>query len=282
MRKMGQQWTVTGTAIVGTVVLAIAMYGSAAQARGIAQPRRRGGVDFDKQIKPILAANCLECHSQDKRKGGLSLADLRRRARRRHGRRGRPARARPASSLLHRRASRASRVGDQMPLDELPLERRRDRDAAAHGSIRARALTPSSPPAPPPWEAPLALDRAGGPGGRLAGVEPARRSAGRRVSREGASVPQPALVERRGVRAARLSRRLGPAAVAASSCRRSSPIRRPTSASGWSRRCSPTTRSTPSTGSRSGTTCCATRTALTLLLRAEAAARASRPGCCRR
>ena len=31
-------------------------------------------VDYDRQIKPILEANCLECHSADKRKGGLSLA----------------------------------------------------------------------------------------------------------------------------------------------------------------------------------------------------------------
>ena len=32
------------------------------------------GVDYERQIKPILSDNCLECHSQDKRKGGLSLA----------------------------------------------------------------------------------------------------------------------------------------------------------------------------------------------------------------
>ena len=50
-------------------------------------------VDFRAEIKPILAESCLECHSQDKRKGGLSLATLRRRARRRPERRGRPARA---------------------------------------------------------------------------------------------------------------------------------------------------------------------------------------------
>ena len=31
-------------------------------------------VDFQRQIRPLLSDHCLECHSQDKRKGGLSLA----------------------------------------------------------------------------------------------------------------------------------------------------------------------------------------------------------------
>ena len=31
-------------------------------------------VDFERQVQPIIADHCLECHSQDKRKGGLSLA----------------------------------------------------------------------------------------------------------------------------------------------------------------------------------------------------------------
>src|SRR6185295_10048309 len=34
------------------------------------QPR----VDYATEIRPILARDCLECHSQDRRKGGLSLA----------------------------------------------------------------------------------------------------------------------------------------------------------------------------------------------------------------
>jgi mono/diheme cytochrome c family protein/uncharacterized membrane protein len=33
----------------------------------------RGGVDFDRDVHPILAANCYECHSSAKRRGGLSL-----------------------------------------------------------------------------------------------------------------------------------------------------------------------------------------------------------------
>ena len=32
-------------------------------------------VDFERQVHPILDASCSECHSQDKRKGGLSLSN---------------------------------------------------------------------------------------------------------------------------------------------------------------------------------------------------------------
>ena len=44
-------------------------------------------IDFQVQIRPVLSENCLECHSQDKRKGGLSLATYARRARGRPQRR---------------------------------------------------------------------------------------------------------------------------------------------------------------------------------------------------
>ena len=33
-------------------------------------------VDFDKQIAPILASHCLECHRGDEPEGGLSLTEL--------------------------------------------------------------------------------------------------------------------------------------------------------------------------------------------------------------
>ena len=59
--------------LAAIAVLAVALYSSVGEASA-----PQGGsprVDFDKQIKPILAANCLECHSAEKRKGGLSLAD---------------------------------------------------------------------------------------------------------------------------------------------------------------------------------------------------------------
>ena len=112
-------------------------------------------VDFEHQVKPLLAEKCLECHSAEKRKGGLSLAtygDLLD-----GGRDG--AVLRPGNSggslLVHRITGR---VEPQMPKDEAPL---------GPGQIALIRLwidqgareTPASPPAPPPWEPPLALTR---------------------------------------------------------------------------------------------------------------------------
>src|SRR5437868_6617552 len=34
-------------------------------------------IDSDRQVHPILAAKCVVCHSQEKRSGGLSLANWR-------------------------------------------------------------------------------------------------------------------------------------------------------------------------------------------------------------
>jgi len=112
-------------------------------------------VDFERQVHPIIEASCSECHSQERRKGGLSLAtysDVLD-----GGRSG--AVVRPGNSagslLVHRLMGETE---PQMPKDELPL------DAASIALIRlwidqgARA-TPASAPAPAPWEAPLALDR---------------------------------------------------------------------------------------------------------------------------
>ena len=112
-------------------------------------------IDFEKQIRPVLAERCLECHSQDKRKGGLSLAtyaDILE-----GGKDG--AVVRPGNSgnslLIHRVSGE---IEPQMPKDELPL------DAGEIALLRlwidqgARA-TPGAPAAPAPWEAPLALER---------------------------------------------------------------------------------------------------------------------------
>jgi hypothetical protein len=114
-----------------------------------------GRVDFERQIQPIIADRCLECHSQDKRKGGLSLATY---ADALDGGRNGPA-IRPGNStrslLMHRVTGV---VEPQMPKDEDPLT------AAQIALLRrwidqgARA-TATSPPAPQPWEAPLALTR---------------------------------------------------------------------------------------------------------------------------
>ncbi len=183
MRKIVERWTATSTVIVGGIVLAVSLYSRAgeaqapqsagpsaatesapptriqaapvptASAQGRASASTAPTVDFEKQIKPILEANCLECHSADKRKGGLSLAaytDVLD-----GGRSGavvRPGHA--ANSLLLARVK--GEVGDQMPLDELPLS---DAEIATlrQWVDQGARLTPSSPPAPAPWEAPLAL-----------------------------------------------------------------------------------------------------------------------------
>ena len=112
-------------------------------------------VDYTSQVQPLLEYYCLECHSQDKRKGGLSLttyADVLE-----GGRSG--AVVRPGNgegSLMFHRLTAA--VEPQMPLDELPLS---DQEIALlrlwidQGARPA----PNAPPAPPPWEAPLELAR---------------------------------------------------------------------------------------------------------------------------
>jgi len=119
-------------------------------------------IDYQKQVHPILAERCFECHSQDKRKGGLSLATYSDALE--GGRSG--AAIRPGNSagslLVHRITAQ---VEPQMPKDELPL------GAVEIVLLRlwidqgARA-TPSSAPAPPPWEAPLTLDRPAVPAAR--------------------------------------------------------------------------------------------------------------------
>jgi uncharacterized protein DUF1549/uncharacterized protein DUF1553/cytochrome c len=112
-------------------------------------------LDYQRQVHPILAARCLECHSQDKRKGGLSLATY---SDALEGGRNGPA-IRPgnsAGSLLVHRVTGV--VEPQMPKDERPLT------SAEIALIRlwidqGARETPASRPAPPPWEAPLALER---------------------------------------------------------------------------------------------------------------------------
>jgi hypothetical protein len=140
-------------------VLVAAPSGSGAPVPGTAgtQPQL---IDFATQVEPLIEAYCLECHSQDKRKGGLSLAtypDLLD-----GGRSG--AAVRPGngagSLMIHRLAGE---IEPQMPLDELPLSDQEvavlrlwiDQGARPH---------PTAPPAPPPWEAPLALEPPAVPG----------------------------------------------------------------------------------------------------------------------
>ena len=122
-------------------------------AAGGAQAPASVRVDYTSQVQPILEAYCLECHSTDKRKGGLALASYEDVL---EGGRSGPA-VRPgngAGSLLVHRVS--AQVEPQMPLDELPLS---EAELATlrlwidEGARRA----PDAPPAPAPWDAPLAL-----------------------------------------------------------------------------------------------------------------------------
>ncbi len=132
---------------------------AAAPARPIAQTRpsarARPSVDFKNDVQPILAEHCLECHSQDKRKGGLSLATYGDALD--GGRNGaviKPGHS--ATSLLLHRVT--GRIEPQMPKDEDPLSAREIGLLRAWIDQGARE-TPTSPPAPAPWEAPLELTR---------------------------------------------------------------------------------------------------------------------------
>ncbi len=125
------------------------------QAGAPSAPAQQPTIDYERQVRPIITTNCLECHNAEKRKGGLSLAryeDVLE-----GGRSGaivRPGRG--EDSLLMRRIS--GDLAPQMPLDEVPLS------ASELALIRTwidegARRTVTSPPAPAPWEAPLALDR---------------------------------------------------------------------------------------------------------------------------
>ena len=112
-------------------------------------------VDFQAQIRPLLEKHCLECHSQDKRKGGLSLGDYPDALE--GGRNGpviRPGNS--AGSLLIHRVT--GRVEPQMPKDETPLTPKELALVRAWIDQGARESM-TSPPAPAPWEAPLTLVR---------------------------------------------------------------------------------------------------------------------------
>ena len=143
---------------VGVWAAAIAAAGESGRqaSQAIATPQPRAvRIDYQRQIQPILAERCLECHSQDKRKGGLSLAtyaDVLEGGK--DGAVVRPGNS--ANSLLVHRV--VGEVEPRMPKDELPLA---DAEIALIRSWiddGARA-TPGGPAAPAPWEAPLALDR---------------------------------------------------------------------------------------------------------------------------
>jgi hypothetical protein len=135
---------------------AAALLGAAIWVAGVTAAAQRppaGRIDFARQVQPIIAANCLECHNQDRRQGGLSLATYADALD--GGRDGaviRPGAA--ARSLLIHRVTGA--IEPQMPKDEAPL-------SPAEIALIQRWIhegareTPTSAPAPQPWEPPLAL-----------------------------------------------------------------------------------------------------------------------------
>ncbi len=112
-------------------------------------------VDYDSQVRPIFAAKCFACHSQEKRSGGLSLfayEDVLNGGR--NGGTVRPGKS--ADSLLMMRVS--GETQPRMPLIGTPLtssEIALIRSWIDQGARR----TPSSPPAKGKWEAPLTLEK---------------------------------------------------------------------------------------------------------------------------
>ncbi len=116
-------------------------------------PTAAGRIDFASQIRPILAEFCDDCHDGETRKGGLSVAtyaDLLE-----GGRSG--AVVRPGvsgASLLVDRLTGA--VEPSMPKDDDLLEPSKLALIRTWVDEGARA-TPTSPPAPQPWDAPLTL-----------------------------------------------------------------------------------------------------------------------------
>ena len=138
--------------------LASVLWIAAVGAAGRPAPQRRADaprVDFEHQIRPIIESHCLECHSAEKRKGGLSLATYADALD--GGRNG--AVIRPGNSTGSLIVQRLlGRLDPQMPKDEDPLP------AATIALVRrwidqGARETPTSPPAPPPWDAPMALTR---------------------------------------------------------------------------------------------------------------------------
>jgi hypothetical protein len=176
----------SGILTVGACAAAVwtaAVVTSAGSGPQAAPPAR---VDFQKQIEPIIAKHCLECHSQDRRRGGLSLASYRDAME--GGKNGpviRPANG-AGSPLIHRLTGAAE---PQMPKDEPPLP------AAQIALIKlwvdqGARETASSRPASAPWEAPLALARPAVPAVRWARwSSPLDRFVGAYLAERGVKTP---------------------------------------------------------------------------------------------
>jgi hypothetical protein len=137
-------------AVSGGAAVWLAAVGLAA-----APPARQPRVDYHTQIEPIVKRACLECHSQDKRRGGLSLASYADALD--GGRDGAVVRPGNGSgSAIIQRLTGA--LDPQMPKDEDPLPKAEIALIQAWIDQGARE-TPDGPPAPPPWDAPMELQR---------------------------------------------------------------------------------------------------------------------------
>jgi hypothetical protein len=120
-----------------------------------------GTVDYTRDIQPLLARRCGECHNGTKRKGGLALdtyADIL------DGGKDGPIvqPGRSADSMIVQRL-RGAGDEDPMPKDEDPLP---DAEIAliARWIDEGVRATPGGPAAPAPWVAPLTLARPAVPG----------------------------------------------------------------------------------------------------------------------
>ena len=188
----------------GGAVLAIAQGGAPSTRQAAAR------VDYEKQIRPVLEASCSECHSQDKRKGGLSLAtygDILEGGRNGAVVQARQQRRQPADPPRHRRDRAADAEGraaarrradrPHPPLDRSGRARHADvggGPCSVGGAARARASS-------------FPCRCAGRPGPRRPDRFVASYLAERKVAGASACV-------RCGLRAPRLPRRLGAAAIA--------------------------------------------------------------------
>ncbi len=128
---------------------------SSAAATGAPQPAPAALIDYQRQVHPLFFDNCLECHSQEKRSGGLSLATYEDAIEGgRHGAAIRPG-AGQASLLIQHLTGEKEPV---MPKDALELAEA-DISLIRTWIDQGARATPTSPPAPPPWEAPLTLTK---------------------------------------------------------------------------------------------------------------------------
>ena len=260
MRKGVERWTATATVAVGVAMLAVALYARAGEALATqAAPVQRAAVpsppvDFDKPDQAHPRGELPRVPQRGQAQGRPVACRVHRRARwwaQRRGRAARPGGQQLAARARQRRSGRSDAARRSSRLSDAEIATLRQ------WVDQGARLTPSSPPAPAPWEAPLALTAPAVPAAVWAAWD---RPADRLVAAylcEGQG--SRATIDRRHrVRAPRVSRHLGASAFPRRDPGVCRAIRRPTSGIGSSRRCSPTTPSTRRTGCRSGTTCSAT------------------------